>query len=58
MENRGTVWKVFDTRPEGTMKTGRPKLGREDGVIQDFFFVNVLYQNASRKQVTNDFNKI
>jgi hypothetical protein len=26
MENNGTVKNVFDTRPEGTKKTGRPKL--------------------------------
>jgi hypothetical protein len=34
VENR-TVKKVFDTRPEGTRKTGRPKFNWEDGVIQD-----------------------
>jgi hypothetical protein len=27
--------KVFDTRPEGTRKIGRPKMRLEDGVIQD-----------------------
>jgi hypothetical protein len=35
MENNRTVKKVFDTRPEGTRKIGRPKLRWEDGVIQD-----------------------
>jgi hypothetical protein len=40
MENR-TMKKVFDTRPEGTMKIGRPKLRREDGVTQDIRAVGV-----------------
>jgi hypothetical protein len=35
MENRRTVKKVSDTRPEGTRKIGRPKLKWKDGVIQD-----------------------
>jgi hypothetical protein len=35
MENNGTVKNVFDTRPEGTKKTGRPKLRWGDGVSQD-----------------------
>jgi hypothetical protein len=35
MENSGIVKKVFDTRPEGTRKIGRPKLGWEHSVIQD-----------------------
>jgi hypothetical protein len=35
MENNRTVKKVFDTRPEGTRKIGRPKLKWEDGVNQD-----------------------
>jgi hypothetical protein len=35
MENNRTVKKVFDTRPEGTRKIGRPKLRWEYGVIQD-----------------------
>jgi hypothetical protein len=54
MGNSRAVKKVFNTRPDGTRKIGRPKLGREDGVIQDFSFVSILYQNAPRKQVTND----
>jgi hypothetical protein len=33
MENNRTVKKVFNTRPEGTRKIGRPKLRWEDGVI-------------------------
>jgi hypothetical protein len=35
MENSRTVKKVYDTRPEGTRKIGRPKLSWEDGAIQD-----------------------
>jgi hypothetical protein len=35
VENSVAVSKVFDTRPEGTRETGRPKLRCEDGVIQD-----------------------
>jgi hypothetical protein len=34
VENIGTV-KVFDTRPEGTRKIGRPKLRCEDSVIEN-----------------------
>jgi hypothetical protein len=41
MENSGTVKKVFDTRPEGTRKIGRPKLRWEDGVIQDITALGV-----------------
>jgi hypothetical protein len=43
MENNRTV-KVFDTRPKGTRKTGRPKLRWEDGVIgviQDIWVLGV-----------------
>jgi hypothetical protein len=32
MENSRTVSKVFDTRAEGTRRTGSPKLRWEDGV--------------------------
>jgi hypothetical protein len=35
MENSRAVKKVFDTRPEGTRKNGRPRLTWDDGVIQN-----------------------
>jgi len=35
MDNNRTVKKVFDTKPIGTRKIGRPKLRWEDDVIQD-----------------------
>jgi hypothetical protein len=35
MDNNRKVKKVFNTRPIGIRKTGRPKLRREDDVIQD-----------------------
>jgi hypothetical protein len=35
MENSRTVKKVFDIRPEGTRKFGRPRLRWEDGLIQN-----------------------
>jgi hypothetical protein len=35
MENSRKVKMMFDTRPEGTMKTGRYKLRWQVGVIQD-----------------------
>jgi hypothetical protein len=35
MKNSGSIKKVFDARPEGTRKPGRPKLRWKDGVIQD-----------------------
>jgi hypothetical protein len=35
IENSRTVKKVFDIRPEGTRKIGRPILRWGDGVIQD-----------------------
>jgi hypothetical protein len=35
MDNNRTVKKVFDTKPIGTRKIGRPKLSWEDDVIQD-----------------------
>jgi hypothetical protein len=41
MENNRTVKKVFDIRPEGTRKIGRPKLRWEDGVIQDIRVLGV-----------------
>jgi hypothetical protein len=41
MENSRTVKKVFDTRPEGTRKIGRPEVRWEDGVIQDIRAVGV-----------------
>jgi hypothetical protein len=31
----GAVKKVFDTRPEGTRKIGRPELRLETGLIHD-----------------------
>jgi hypothetical protein len=34
MGNGRTVKKVFDTRPEGTRKIGKPKVRWEDGVIR------------------------
>jgi hypothetical protein len=34
-KNSRAVKKVFDTRPEGTRKTGRSRQRWEDGVIQD-----------------------
>jgi hypothetical protein len=34
MVNSGRI-KVFDTRPEGTRKTGGPRLSWEDGVVHD-----------------------
>jgi hypothetical protein len=37
-----SVKKVFNTSPEGTKKTGRPKLRWEDGVTQD---IKVLVKN-------------
>jgi hypothetical protein len=38
---------VFDTRPEGTRKIGRPKLRWEDGVIQDIRVLGVKnWRNA------------
>jgi hypothetical protein len=33
VENRRTVKKVFDTRPEGTRKIGRPRMRWEDDMI-------------------------
>jgi hypothetical protein len=39
---------VFDTRPEGTRKIGRPKLRWEDGVIQDIRVLGVKnWRNAT-----------
>jgi hypothetical protein len=35
MDNSRTVKKVFNTKPIGIRKTGRPKLRWEDDVIQD-----------------------
>jgi hypothetical protein len=35
MYNSRTVKKVFNTKPIGIRKTGRPKLRWEDDVIQD-----------------------
>jgi len=35
MDNNRTVKKVFNTKPIGIRKTGRPKLRWEDDVIQD-----------------------
>jgi hypothetical protein len=35
MDNNRTVKKVFNTKPIGIGKTGRPKLRWEDDVIQD-----------------------
>jgi hypothetical protein len=34
-DNNRTVKKVFNTKPIGIRKTGRPKLRREDDLIQD-----------------------
>jgi hypothetical protein len=34
MENSRAVKKMFNTRPEGTRKIGRPELRCEEGVIQ------------------------
>jgi hypothetical protein len=36
MDNNRTAKKVFNTKPVGTRKTGRPKLRWEDDVIQKF----------------------
>jgi hypothetical protein len=35
MDNNRTFKKVFNTKPIGIRKTGRPKLRREDDLIQD-----------------------
>jgi hypothetical protein len=50
MENNRTVKMVSDTRPEGTRKTGRPKLRLEDGVIQD---IRALGMKNSRNVAMN-----
>jgi hypothetical protein len=41
MDNNRTVKKLFNTRPEGTRKTGRPKLRWEDDVTQDIMALGV-----------------
>jgi hypothetical protein len=47
-ENSRTVKEVFDTRPEGTRKIGRPKLRWEFGVIQDIRALGVKnWRNAA-----------
>jgi hypothetical protein len=50
LENSRTVKKVIDTRPEGTRKTGGPKLRWEDGVIQD---IRALGVKNSRNEAMN-----
>jgi hypothetical protein len=47
MENRRTVKKVFDKRPEGSRKIGRPKLKWGDCVIQDIRALGVkIWRNV------------
>jgi hypothetical protein len=41
MNNNRTVKKVFNTKPVGTRKIGRPKLRWEDDVIQDVKILGV-----------------
>jgi hypothetical protein len=35
MSNERTFKKIFNTNPDGTRSSGRPKLRWEDGVVQD-----------------------
>jgi hypothetical protein len=32
MNNDGTIKKIFNTKPDGTRRAGRPKIRWEDGV--------------------------
>jgi hypothetical protein len=41
IDNNKTVKKVFNTKPVGTRKIGRPKLRWEDDVIQDVKILGV-----------------
>jgi hypothetical protein len=57
IDNNRTVKKVFNTKPIGIRKTGRPKLRWEDDVIQDIKTLgvknwrNVAMENESRKKL-------
>jgi hypothetical protein len=41
MNNDRTPNKIFDTKPDGVRRVGRPKLRREDGVDQDMRILEV-----------------
>jgi hypothetical protein len=35
MNDNKTLKKIFNTKPDGARSVGRPKMRREDGVVQD-----------------------
>jgi hypothetical protein len=41
MNDNRTLKKIFDTKPDGARSVGRPKLRREDGVVQDMRILGV-----------------
>jgi hypothetical protein len=50
MDNNRTVNKVFNTKPIGLRRTGRPKLRRENDVIQDIKTLEVKnYRNMEEE---------
>jgi hypothetical protein len=66
MDNNSTVKKVFNIKPVGIRKTGRPKLKQEDDVIQDIkilgmknyslplvWLINSLVLNQTSQEVPN-----
>jgi hypothetical protein len=46
MSNERTLKKIFNTKPEGRRRVGRPKLRWEDGVVQD---TRILGVNSWKK---------
>jgi hypothetical protein len=53
MDNNKTVKKVFNTKPIGIRKIGRPKLRWEDDVIQDIDILGVKnWRNLAMEKET------